>query len=803
MPPPASLSRFWIAALLIASTWFIVITAIRVQHVERLSAASGKLPALDPNSPTGYAHGQRRLLAPGHNNESYQWLMQTQQMIATSEWRLRRVSYDNAPIGRAVVTPSLYRWWLAGVAGCDHLLSGRPLGLAVERAALWSDPLLLLLLLAGGTWFVAAHFGPVAATVFPLAAVGLYPFGRAFLPGCPDNSALALVLLVGGILPLLAAIRSETAPSAARLRAWGVISGLLGGLAVWLNVRTAAPVLIGLGCGSAAAIWWSRGEAATRVPWRTWSYAGAATILIGWWIDYRAGDLGAWRLTEVHPLYALAWLGGGELLAGVSTWARQGRHFVTSGPLFRLVVALAVIAALPASMYFQHSRGLLAENSFARQLTPLDDTGEVANLWAWIVQESHAWQVVAVLVPLALLAFAGYLIQRRTTGDAQQAVLVVALGPVLVTLGFACGQLSWWRQLDALVLPLLVAATAGLPLPQSRRRFILAAVAAGLLAPGLVLLAPAWPSAEQAFSGREQEALAERELAYWLAQRAGPDGATALAPPNLTASLCFHGGLRGIGSPYRENDEGFQASVRLAGAVHADEAQALARQRGLTHVVIPSWDGFLDEYARLGGGEFGHTLVGLLHTWLPPRWLRPVAFYLPNEKVFENSRLLVFEFTEVQDEASALCRLTDYFVDMGQLDLAAMAAQTLATDYGGDFGAQVSQARVTIARRDPSGFARALESITAGLAAGQDETLAWDQRVSLCLVLAEGGRISEAKTQAARCLDEMGELEIRVLAEPTLFRFLTLCRALRLEIQDEPLRSFAKTLLPPALREQI
>jgi hypothetical protein len=262
--------------------------------------------------------------------------------------------------------------------------------------------------------------------------------------------------------------------------------------------------------------------------------------------------------------------------------------------------------------------------------------------------------------------------------------------------------------------------------------------------------------------------------------------------------------LQGLGSPYRENDEGFRGSVRLAAATHADEAYALARQRSLTHIIVPSWEGFLDEYARLGAGaQIDQTLMGMLHRWLPPRWLRPVPYYLPRTKDFEEDRLLIFETTEVQDDASSLSRLTEYFLDMGQIELASIAAKTLAADYGADLGAQVAKARTEIARRDRMALEQSIKGITTSLQDPSNDSLEWDRRVSLALVLAESGRIQPARTQAERCLHEIGEPEIRGLSESTLFRFLSLCKVLELRVEDERLLALAKTLLPAPLREQI
>jgi hypothetical protein len=140
---------------------------------------------------------------------------------------------------------------------------------------------------------------------------------------------------------------------------------------------------------------------------------------------------------------------------------------------------------------------------------------------------------------------------------------------------------------------------------------------------------------------------------------------------------------------------------------------------------------------------------------------------------------------------------------MGQFELAAMAAKTLASDYSADLSAQVAQARTAIARRDRPSLVQPVEVIKSALKEGSSDSLAWDRRVSLSLVLAQTDHSTLARIEAQRCLDEMGELDLRGLSESTLFRFLTLCKVLGLQIQDASLRSMARELLPPQLRSQI
>ncbi len=72
--------------------------------------------------------------------------------------------------------------------------------------ALWADPLLQLLLVGGGTILVALRFGAWPAGAFAVAAASLYPLGGAFLPGCPDDIGLGLLLVTASGLTLLAGV---------------------------------------------------------------------------------------------------------------------------------------------------------------------------------------------------------------------------------------------------------------------------------------------------------------------------------------------------------------------------------------------------------------------------------------------------------------------------------------------------------------------------------------------------------------------------------------------------------------------
>jgi hypothetical protein len=296
----------------------------RVQRVTDVSGTDTDDAVVDATSPTGYAGGKRWLIVPEHNSRSYQWIAETQQMLVHGEWRVRRIDYENAPAGREVHSASPYRWWLGLIAWCDHALSGRPVGLSVERAALFADPLLHLLLLVGATLFVARRFGAFPAALLSLGLVTLFPLAASYLPGTPDHYSLAQACALWSVLPLLAGfggtvpligradVAAEIADVTRRTRRWFFIAGVVGGLGLWISAANQAPILAGIALGGllAASITWASAGASPSAasplpPWRIWGLGGAITCLFAYLTEYYPAYLDL-RLQVNHPLYGLA-----------------------------------------------------------------------------------------------------------------------------------------------------------------------------------------------------------------------------------------------------------------------------------------------------------------------------------------------------------------------------------------------------------------------------------------------------------------------------------------------------------------
>jgi hypothetical protein len=390
-------------------------------------------------------------------------------------------------------------------------------------------------------------------------------------------------------------------------------------------------------------------------------------------------------------------------------------------------------------------------------------------------------------------------------GAALRIPVALAIGPVLLAALFAVRQISWWNGVDA-ALVALIAATGAAFGTVARQRLVAAlgaALAAGLLLPGAVQL---WPSSDarirDGLTETEVVGLVERDMAYWLAKHVGPDGAVVLAPPNETATLYYYGGLRGLASFSWENRDGFQTAVRIASATTPEEAQELIGIHGVTHIVIPLWDPFMDAYAQIGEGQVEGTFLARLHQWNLPPWLRPVPYLLPTIGGFEGESVAILEVVDEQDDATAASRLVQYFIDMQQMDLAAKAGVRLRR-FPADLGALLARAQLEIATSENGEYADTVNLLIRRVSGGADRILPWDQKVNLAIVLAQTHHIDLARARLRECLEQVDDDKLRSLSTNALYRMQVLRKAFGLEIKDPHTRETAADLLPPDLRSRI
>lgn len=816
---PRVFPRLWIIVLIYACGFLYWCDQARIRQVREVSAmiegatANGIVKGI---TPPGDAVGLRQLIVPSRNERSFEWIAQTQQMFVRHEARVRHVDYDNPPQGRAVNAASPYRWWLGLVARVDQLISGRPIVASVENAAIWADPALHFLLLIGGTFFVAWQFGGVAAILFSVGVVTLFPLAGEFLPGMPDDRGLSHLMVIASVLTLLAGLIFTNEETAGAKPGWFAAAGVIGGLGLWVDVAAQVPVVAGIFIGGILISLVARRSRSKNAqtneiifPWRVWSLAGAATVLIAYLIEYFPAHFDLWRLESVHPFYGLAWIGLGEWLSRLDKRIRGGKYLEKRvRGWIAMAASLLAIASIPIVMWKTGSRAFLVRDLSSLRLTSLDEGAVATSVWAWISREGMSAAVWASILPvLALIPITWFLFRAPTKLQTRFAV-ALSLGPALVLLGFATQQLGDWSGFDAVLLAGLVAAVAGrVWVFSSARGWVCAACVATAAVFGLTRLLPGkLPNAGGKLTASESQELIERHLAHWLARHAGESGAVVYAPPRETATLSFYGGLRGVGTFAEENREGFGASLMIAAAKTMEEAQGLLLARSVRYIVIPSWDPFFDEFAqRYLAKNFSNRtslLARELRRWNLPPWLRPIPYQIPVGGGFEGQSALVFEVVDEQSPAVSAGRLAEYLVEIGELDRAVAVAETLRR-FPGDVGALVARAQVQGAKDDGSGFAQTMVALQARLANGADRFLPWDRRVSLAIVLARANQVDQAREQLKRCMAEVDGKKLRSLTTGSLYGLEVLAKAFDLTIHDPALNELALSLLPRDLRERL
>lgn len=805
---PVTKSQFWLTvAVLVGVLGFVAWDAVvRSRHVLAVSARYGvtvDAPATAMENPTGYADGRRSLVLPPGAADTAHWIMQTQAMIAAGEWRIRRVGYDNAPDGRELHWAAPLHWWLAGLAWVDHMLSGRPIGQSVERAVLYSGPVMFGLMLAMVGGILWRRFSPAAGAVFAFGAIATYPFYLDFTAGYADHHGLANLSAMLMVLSLLAGWTAGVAAPR-----WFTASAVAGGVGLWISTATLVPALAGTALGVVVAIWHGRRANPAAAPdpglFRRWGSVGAGVSLAAYAVEYFPHHLG-WRLEVNHPLYALAWLGAGELLRAGALAARRGisglsrRDRVAGGTGFVLAGLLPLVIATTAERTF------VVADPFIWRLHSLyiSEFGGLAHTLSRGVSVGAVALCLPVLCILPVLVLA----VRRSTPAEWRTEACLALLPALTGWLMGWQQVRWLGLAYAVSVPAMAVCFRALSgdAPPSPFRRLPAWLVAGLLVflPGMTTAIRRTLNASE-FKPEEIRNLAERDVAHWLRLRAGPDRVVVAGMPTPTTRLIFSGSLHGLGTLYWENSAGLKAAAALFAAPSPEAARILAARAGVTHVVLLSWDAFEASLARLARGLDDDQPVPddsfaarLLSAPVAPSWLKPLAFPLPDHPSLQDARVRIWEVTTASTSASPAVWAANYYLEMRQPEAAARLVPLLER-FPGDLSANIMLAGIAGRRRDAAAFAAAMERVHGQLP--QVSALPLDDHLRLVVVFSIAGQEGPARGQLQQATGKLDERSLRQLSSGELADLMALMDGLGVAWPDPSLRELARTLLPPAKR---
>jgi hypothetical protein len=400
--------------------------------------------------------------------------------------------------------------------------------------------------------------------------------------------------------------------------------------------------------------------------WRTWALWGAGAALVFYLLEYFPNHL-TLRLEVNHPLYAIAWLGGGWIIAVICGWiATPGK---VAFPWTKLLLPLASCALLPLAILLGGPAVYIPGDEFMAGLWK--NIAELLPLVTRIKMGAISWKIAFGYFPVFILIACVLGFTRRVDG-ASKAVLIFLCIPILMITALQFYQVRW----GMLNGPLYIA-LAGLVVPQLWR--LLPRIPVVRFGSGLALcfamylfsadtvrgmVMPFW---KQYTSDKNIEvgsgqllALLHRDMAKTILQNANGKPVVVLSSPNSSCLLSTFGGFKTIGTLYWENVDGLKAAAHALNAQSDEEALALLKKHGVTHISLMTWENFIGPYFQIiypkpvpGKSLENSFAQRALFKKTLPRWALPIP-YQPNfmTKVLQQDVLLLeVAPDQSQDEA--------------------------------------------------------------------------------------------------------------------------------------------------------
>jgi hypothetical protein len=642
---------------------------------------------------------QQTTILPPASMDMRWWVIHAQALLESDSLRVRATQIDNAPNGREVHWSSGLIWLIAGLARLISSFNGQPPVDCVAWAAIVAPLVLLLLSIIGIGWIVANRLGWTVAGFFLLIFFTSRTVYEGFVYGMADHHGAVFAFATASVLALvfggagLVNFKKTKFPfllNEASARRWMVLSGTLGGAALWVSAATAIPVLVGCGVGAVVAAWIGcrAGVPLKTDLWRTWGLAGCLSSLFFYALEYLPSATG-WRLEVNHPLHALAWLAAADLLARVLGRLFTGDRFTSGSPgdLFRLALSLVLVILPPAMaisrpdlFFFVSDKFLLAlHKEYINEFQPLwvilfSDENPLFNLLTTFV-----WPIVVLLgVPLLLWREGFSAVWRGLAG--------FVFCPLAIMQALAFSQVRWQGMATGLwmieVLILLAAIFHHRPtdsLPRWRLAFL---ASLGILA---LIWHPQGVFRNALGASVSQDQLPKNcaptvllcDVAHRLLQSSPERVPVVLAGPNSSTDLSYYGHIRTLGTLYWENVQGLKRAARIFAAPNAKEALRLIQQAGVTHILVATWDDFGMDYVKLleQSGEISEAppepfVKSLLDGAEPPDWIRPLYYPVPAAFGLDGAEVRIFAVMPDQSPLEALIHRGIYKLDSGEAEAA-------------------------------------------------------------------------------------------------------------------------------------
>jgi tetratricopeptide (TPR) repeat protein len=626
----------WIRWSVVALAWIIIawlaaLDSLAVRDYVSMLDESSLLPA--DSLPLARS-------APADHADAHTWVRYALAVQEGGPWRVRWTDIDNAPAGREVHWSSGLVHIISSAGRLRSAFTHEPLPRATEGALAWINLPLFIGVVVFFSWWVARRTGTAAGVLIAFGMGGHRWFYDGFSPNYVDHHGLAAAASFGVVLGVLfmgAGWRraEDDAPSLfpsslGQAHSAAIVSAVCGGLGLWISAASVAPTIAMVGLAAAIASWWL-GPRMRRVDaefdgdsWRLWGRVGCGVALFGYLVEYAPNHFGM-RLEVNHPLYALAWLGGAEIVALLIEWRVDGKR----APTWRSVAALlAMLAPLIAIAIGRGRVFAPIDPAVARVHRGIEEFYSLPALLRALGGQT-AWQFVigfVLTLPIVLVA-------RPKQRD--RLLLAFASLVVVPAVVMACWQVRWWLTASGPQLCLLLVAVVSMFATSSiRTRWIAVLVLCIVFVEQFGARIHVTRANVEARAVSPDDALQPmyRDAAVALRASSPAEKVVLLASPDASMAIGYFGRFQTLASLYWENMPGLEAAAAIFSSTSNDSARALMNARGVTHVAVVSTHNFLEDYLelvrpRVGPGELSRTFgYRLLYQHAVPRWLRPIPF---------------------------------------------------------------------------------------------------------------------------------------------------------------------------------
>jgi tetratricopeptide (TPR) repeat protein len=492
---------------------------------------------------------------------------------------------------------------------------------------------------------------------------------------------------------------------------------------MWVSAASILPPIILVGAAGGMAIL-IQGRTAQRnneqfAPeiWRLWGRIGAAATFFFYLVEYFPTHLG-FRLEANHPLYALGWLGGSELIAAFGErWL--GTPEARWKNWSKLIWPVAAVLIAPTAIILGGTKVFIVADPFLANLHK-NYIQEFLPIWKTI-QGFGVRMVYQILFVENVPLIAAILTLTYKGRETPLVVWFVTIATLLFNL------MAWWQSrwllnasgVQACLAVVLVGTWTGNS--SLRTRWILALTMVGLLfVPSAVMrhFGSADDVKSRRVAPRDAVSMLFRDVAAALRASQPSGEIVVLTSPNASTAVGYYGRFKTLGTLYWENDEGLHHAAEIFSAKSEAEAAELIKKYKVTHLAMISDENFIAQYYELlhpgATAEdvkkcFGYQILGDQKI---PQWLEMIPYGIPEELKTLKISVMLFKVNFNQNLAQALYNVALSLVARGAIEEGERTFDRLITEAPQNYQPWLRKGELLLARHS---WNEALEHTLKGI----------------------------------------------------------------------------------------